>query len=188
MPDTIQAQRFAFLGAESSGKSTLSAAVFQQLTQQYPLKKIVLIPEYAREYYANRPYKPTLNDVEHIAQEQMRRVFAANLDSHVVLSDTSAISCQVWAEIGFGQSTQTLTTLGLAAFDGIFLLSPDIPWEADPLRSHPQQRPALYAYHQLILMRQNQVWHEISGSFQQRLNAVLTIIQSKRSAHELFNK
>ncbi len=139
--------KIAVVGPESCGKSTLAAALAGRLRGLG--LSVALVDEYAREYYARRPYRPTLSDVMAIAEGQLAREAAASGD--VVLCDSTALTCRIWAEVGFGRVPGALAALDHRGYALTLLARPDIPWRQDPLRSHPHARNALFGHYRQAL-------------------------------------
>jgi len=127
--------RIVLTGPECTGKSTLAA----ELATHY---NTVYIPEYAREYISglSRPY--TLNDVQHIAEIQIRQKeeFSA-LDSvrasGILFMDTYLIITKVWFELVYHQCPGWITSeLARNDIDLYLLCNTDIPWVPDPVREN----------------------------------------------------
>jgi nicotinamide riboside kinase len=164
----LQALRVAVVGPESSGKTTLVQALGIRLAQAGV--RVACVDEFARAYYADRPYLPTLSDIDAIAQRQCALEDKAATDADIVLCDTSALTCRIWAEVAFGAASETVLRLCQDYRYGLILLAhPDIPWQADPLRSHPEERDYLFALYREALMQQGAEVAEVYGSHAQRL-------------------
>ncbi|NDV12125.1 AAA family ATPase [Crenobacter caeni] len=158
--------KIAIVGPESCGKSTLAAALAVRL-RGIGLQ-VALVDEYAREYYAQRAYRPTLADVMAIAEGQMAREAAASGD--VVLCDSTALTCRIWAEVGFGQVPAPLAELDHRGYALTLLARPDIPWQHDPLRSHPYARDALFGrYRQALAAMEGCPVAEVVGDGEARV-------------------
>ena len=167
----------AVIGPESSGKSTFCQAMAMRL-QQAGIDAAV-VDEYAREYYATREYRPTLADVLAIAAGQQAAEARQAGRHRVLLCDTTVLTCRIWAEVGFGVSPDALSAADHAArYRLTWLMQPDIPWQADPLRSHPHAREALFARHQALLAELGVDYRVLSGSVTQRLAAAWPALQT----------
>ncbi|MCL6263867.1 ATP-binding protein [Craterilacuibacter sp. RT1T] len=164
--------RVAVLGPESSGKSTLVLALADRLERAG--MRVACVDEYARSYYASRPYLPSLADVEAIALAQCHNEDRAALQADIVLCDTSALTCRIWAEVAFGGASETINRLCRNYRYGLTLLArPDIPWQADPLRSHPHERDWLLGLYRQALATQPERIVEVYGTREQRLEQAL---------------
>lgn len=167
----------ALVGPESSGKSTFCQAMAARL-QQAGIDAAV-VDEYAREYYASREYRPTLDDVLAIAAGQQAAEARLAAQHRVLLCDTTLLTCRLWAEIGFGVSPAVLSAADHASrYRLTWLMQPDMPWQADPLRSHPQAREMLFARHQALLAELAVDYQVLSGSVIQRLAAAWPALQT----------
>jgi nicotinamide riboside kinase len=165
---TGSAVRVAIVGPESCGKTTL--ALFLQERLRSCGVRTLLVEEYARAYYADRPYCPEPQDVLAIACGQMAaEQEALALRPDVLLCDSTVLTCKIWAEVAFGAADAALLQLYCPhAYDLILLATPDIPWVADPLRSHENGRDALFARYQAALATDAVAWIGISGSRENR--------------------
>ncbi|MGL6071904.1 AAA family ATPase [Craterilacuibacter sp.] len=164
----LQALRVAVVGPESSGKTTLVQALGIRLQQAGV--KVACVDEFARTYYAHRPYLPTLSDIDAIALGQCALEDEAAADADIVLCDTNALTCRIWAEVAFGAASETVLRLCQDYHYGLILLAhPDIPWQADPLRSHPEERDYLFALYREALLPQGGGVAEVCGPHEQRL-------------------
>ncbi|TGE19808.1 AAA family ATPase [Hymenobacter elongatus] len=156
--------RIALTGPESTGKTTLS----RQLAQHYAT---AWAPEYAREYLEKNGPSYTLADLELIARGQVAAEEAAAAQANrVVFCDTDLLVIQVWAEHAFGQCPEWVKQrIQQQHYDLVLLLGIDIPWEADPLREHPNHRQHFYSIYHTELSSQMSNFAEISGSPTERL-------------------
>jgi len=140
MIDKRMPWRIAIVGPESCGKSTLAAALAQRWQQQG--QRVAVVAEYARDYYAHRPYQPTPQHILAIARGQLaaeQAALAAGAD--ILLCDTTVLTCRIWAEVAFGQAEPALLALNRPQDYTLTLLAAaDLPWQPDPLRSHPEAR------------------------------------------------
>ncbi|UTH72855.1 AAA family ATPase [Chromobacterium sp. IIBBL 290-4] len=167
---TILPLRVAIVGPESSGKSTLAEDWERLLRSQG--RRAVWVREYSREYYASRPYVSTPADIEAIAAGQLRAEEEAAKEADILLCDTTALTCKIWAEVAHGEASATLLSLYRPqAYALTVLARPDIPWEPDPLRSHPTQRDWLLDLHRAALREAGVAAIELTGSRAERLQA-----------------
>lgn len=137
--------KIAILGPESTGKTALA----KQLAEHF---KTEWVPEYAREYVENltRPY--TYEDVCNIALKQIEEEeFYENAESisdKYVFFDTDLIITKVWFDYRFGKIPDFLKErMKIGFFDLYLLCSPDLPWEADPVREHGNDREYFFDWY-----------------------------------------
>jgi nicotinamide riboside kinase len=152
-------RRISLTGPESTGKSTLAA----QLAAHYGT---VFVPEVARTYLEENGPQYTLADLEVIAHGQLDAEEAAATHANQLLfCDTDLLVIKIWAE-------NALT----------LLLGIDLPWEADPLREHPEpaQRQHFYDLYRAELQARRWPFVEVSGSPVQRLAQACAAIDAVR--------
>lgn len=135
-------------GPESSGKSTLARALARATDGLY-------VEEAARHYLHQRGGKYTEEDLSRISEIQWRREIAARASgASYVFCDTGQEVIEVWAQIKYGRCDPRITQRRRQLpYDLTLLCSPDLPWQADPLRETPDvnARWNLFgAYQQLV--------------------------------------
>ena len=160
--------RIAVVGPESCGKSTLSAQLAASMHTQG--MRAVHVTEYARDYYAHRPYQVAMSDIEAIACGQLQAEQLAARQHDWLICDTTVLTCKIWAEVAFGQASPALLQ-HYRPHDYVLTLltAADIPWQPDPLRSHPAERDWLLGLYQAELAAVGIVPVLLHGSEQQRL-------------------
>lgn len=167
--------KVAIVGPESSGKTTLSTRLAEVLRKQC---RVALVEEYAREYYRERPYRPTADDVLAIARGQCAAERAAG-EVDILLCDSTVLTCLVWSEVGFGRVAPELERLWRPDDYALTLLArPDIPWAPDPLRSHPEERDDLLERYRRYLAPTGGRCVEIFGEAAQRLALACDAIEA----------
>ena len=157
--------RVAILGAESSGKSTLAAA----LALRY---NTVWVPEYLREFVETHARVPDEGDQYLIARTQMAREdAAAQQASRFLFCDTTPLMTALYSRWYWGRVDAQLALLE-RRHDYAFTLvtAPDSPWEADGLQRESEE--VRQTIHEQVL----QMLHErdipyllVSGALQQRV-------------------
>lgn len=131
------------LGGESSGKTALSAALHQWLTQEHGLA-VALVPEHLRIWCETHQRAPRADEQAAIAAEQTRLIQLAQATAGVqlVIADTSALMVAAYSALYFAD--QTLIPPALAAqrhCASTLLMGLDLPWRADGLfRDGPTHR------------------------------------------------
>lgn len=142
--------RIAVVGPESCGKSTLAAQLAAAMRAQG--LRAAHVAEYARAYYADRPYQVAMSDIEAIACGQLQAEADAASQHDWLVCDTTVLTCKIWAEVAFGQASPALLQYYRPQDYVLTLLTAtDIPWQPDPLRSHPEQRDWLLSLYQAEL-------------------------------------
>lgn len=140
--------RVAILGAESSGKSTLAAA----LAARY---QTLWVPEYLREFVDARQRVPLSEDQFGIARVQAEREDAAAAQvtargATYLFCDTTPLMTAVYSGFYFGGADAPLAALVAGRhYDATLVTAPDGPWEADGLQR--ESAAVRQAVHQLLL-------------------------------------
>lgn len=133
------------IGPESTGKSTLSAALARHFGCPW-------VPEFAREYLERlaRPY--AYEDLLDIGKGQIRLEdeLAKEADD-LLLCDTDLHVVQVWSQHRFGKvHPWILEQIRVRKYDLYLLTDIDIPWTDDPLREHPSPEMRQYFFDQYL--------------------------------------
>jgi nicotinamide riboside kinase len=128
----------ALLGAESTGKTTLAAALCDALRAEG--RQVEGVGEYLREFCERRGRVPQREEQAAIAAEQTRRIAEAALRSEIVVADTTALMVAVYSDYVFlDRSLYDSALADHRLCDLTLLTALDLPWQADPLvREGPQ--------------------------------------------------
>lgn len=167
-------KKIVVIGPESTGKSTLSAALAKELDT-------VWVAEYAREYLEqlNRPY--TQNDLLEIAQGQLTLEDAlAQKAKGVLICDTDLHVIKVWSEAKFGHChAWILEQIAVRTYDMYLLTDIDTLWEDDPLREHPspEERKYFYNIYRDIVQNSGLPIVFIGGPHEERLKKAMDAIK-----------
>ena len=158
-------RRVAILGAESTGKSTLAAA----LAVHY---NTVWVPEYLREFVVTHGRVPFEQDQFGIARVQMEREHAAAARaSRFLFCDTTPFMTAIYSGVYWGRVDPQLAALD-AAYDYALTLvaTPDVPWVADGLQRE-SEAVRLEVHQALIdkLARRGIAYTLLTGAIEQRL-------------------
>jgi HTH-type transcriptional repressor of NAD biosynthesis genes len=121
-------QRVAVLGGESSGKTTLAAALAAYFETAW-------VAEYGRELWDRQSGVLTQPDLLKIAHEQIRREEAAlRLASQFLFCDTSPLTTAGYSGWMFDRVDGELVALAERPYDAIVLCRPDFPFVQDGTR------------------------------------------------------
>lgn len=149
MPDQ-NVIRIAITGVESTGKTTLAKALSAALGG-------VFVPECARFDAEVRAGNVSLATLSRLANEQLSacRLAASQAkrdDAACVVSDTDATVLKLWGKQVYGREPEGLDEL-IDWPQLTLLCAPNIPWEADPLRTLPklEDRMNLHAKYERAL-------------------------------------
>ena len=168
-------KRILILGPESTGKSTLAEKLAKHFAEPW-------VPEVAREYLEklDRPY--AYEDLLQIGKQQMRTEDELALQANNYLfCDTDLRVIQVWSQHRYGKvDPWVLEELARRTYDLILLCAPDLPWQADPLREHPEleMRQQFFEIYQQLSQASGIPWILVSGDTAQRLSTAIQAVGS----------
>lgn len=172
MNQSKEIKKIAVIGPECTGKSDLSAFLASHFNT-------VWVPEYARGYLDNltRPYQQ--HDLVTIAHGQLRVEDEWTRDANdLLICDTNLYVIKVWSEFKFGVcDPQILRSIASRKYDLYLLTNVDLPWEADPLREHPDKRQQLYGIYRKEMVSQPVPFIEIKGERADRRKTAIEAIQ-----------
>lgn len=159
--------RIALLGPESSGKSTLAAALAERLDA-------TCVPEYARDYIYGLNLCYTYEDVCHIAEQNRREWQDAE---GLTFFDTDSIITRVWLDVEFGQHPEWLDEM--PPMDYYLLCFPDTEAVPEPIRTNasPEARMHYFEVYQEEVRKTGRPYGVVSGLGESRLQAALSILE-----------
>lgn len=164
-------KKIVLTGPESSGKTTMAT----ELATHYDT---MWVPEYARTYLSSleRPY--TEEDLRVIAKGQIElEQRLARESGKLLICDTGLVVIKVWSEYKFGRCHQEITQLLQRHRHDLYLLmSPDIAWQADPLRENPHDRDIIFELYLKTLQEFNLTYKVIKGNGPLRTQQAITFI------------
>ncbi|AMC34069.1 AAA family ATPase [Janthinobacterium sp. B9-8] len=154
--------KIAIVGPESCGKSTLAQDLSAALNAPW-------VAEYVREYFAQKGTNDyQLSDIIAIAQGQLAAEAAHN--APLLICDTTALVCKIWAQVRYGHCPDALTALYHPQDYALHLLTrPDLPWEPDPLRENPNDRDYLFDLYEADLKASGANYVVVAGARKRRL-------------------
>lgn len=168
-------KRILILGPESTGKSTLAEALASHFSDLW-------VPEVAREYLKQlgRPYDYADLALIGKAQMALEDRLAAEAKTYL-FCDTDLRVIQVWSQHRFGKiDTWVDEELERRTYALILLCATDLPWQADPLREHPdlEIREHLFEQYLKISQQSGVPFRIISGDASARLTASVEAIRA----------
>ncbi len=161
-------------GVESSGKTTLA----QDLSAHY---REPWVPETARAYLEARSGAYAFDDIEHIARLHMQSIHHAKQDANNFLFvDTALLVLKIWSEEKYHRcAPYILNSLATFAPTAYLLCTPDIPWEADALREHPNEQDRIRLHKTYLAHLQEEVspFSLMAGTKKERLEKAIQLIK-----------
>lgn len=167
-------QKIVIIGPESTGKSTLCAA----LAAHY---QTTWTPEYARQHLSEHGTNYTYEDLLTIAKGQIdneEKAIATTTTNKLIL-DTDMYVMKVWCEYVFNNCHHyILEQINQRSYDLYLLCDIDLPWAADEMREYPDEAPRieLFTTYKELLINQKTPWGIVSGSGDQRTQNAIQLI------------
>ncbi len=167
-------KKIVILGPESTGKSTLCAALAKHYQTEW-------CPEYARQYLTENGTDYTYDNLLTIAKGQLRGedefVEKAN---KLLIIDTDMYVMKVWCEYVFNNCHPfILEQINERKYDAYLLCDIDLPWTADEMREYPTEEPRkeLFTLYKELLMNQNTPWEIVRGTGDARTQNAIAFIE-----------
>jgi nicotinamide riboside kinase len=175
----------AIVGAESTGKSTLAAALAQRIAQETGLR-CTHVDEHLRTWCAQTGRTPRIDEQRGIAKTQQERIAAAAATHDVVIADTTALMVAVYSRFVFGDRAldDWAATEHARSVQHTLVTALDLPWVADGLqRDGEHVRAPIDAMLRELLAAHGIAWSLVSGSGEARvdnaLNAVTPLLRRR---------
>lgn len=167
--------KFAFLGPESTGKTTAIETLAKLLDAR-------MVPEAAREYLREIGLEYTYYDIFEIAKIQVASEINAvdTYPDEIILCDTELITIEIWLEyMQYEVPSWISSYIHQSQYNLYLLFDIDIPWTPDPLRTHSLQREEIYQ----LFMRKLNYYHKdyaiIHGQGEERISNALNAIKER---------
>ncbi len=165
---TADTKRVCVLGAESTGKSTLSAAAAAAYDTLWN-------PEYGRPYTElgrGRDAPWTSAEFTHIARIQCwYEDFLAASANRVLFCDTDAFTTAVFHELYLGVPAQGFNELATRSYDLFVVCGLDVPWRGDGIREFEEQRAWMHDRYLERARASGSPWLLVEGAAEVRLAA-----------------
>ncbi len=165
-------KRIVLTGPESTGKTTMAGL----LAAYY---KTVWAAEFGREYFVSQGGKLVIDDIQKIAEGQLKQEDEAVLKANKFLfCDTDLIVTQIWSEIYFNECPPAVIDKSYERkYDLYLLMDIDIPWEDDGTREFPHLRQWHFNRIKDELDKRGLNYGIISGSYAERQQAVISLLK-----------
>jgi nicotinamide riboside kinase len=169
--------RIALIGAESTGKTTLAAALAARLAQDTGLR-VTWVPEWLRLWCDEHGRTPRQDEQAAILQTQHARIEAAAARHDIVVCDTTALMTAVYSRIVFGDRSLDAQAAALhREMDLTLLTALDLPWVPDGAqRDGPQVRGPVDSALRELLAAHGLPWVVVAGSGAARVEHALAAV------------
>lgn len=167
--------KIAVIGPESTGKTELARGLAEHYGGEW-------IPEYARSYVEriDRPY--CYDDLCRIAEQQIeteKRILQNSSEEGLIFFDTELIITKVWFEYVYGRVPEAvIRQLESGFFDYYLLCTPDLPWQPDPVREHPEKRDYFFERYRREIEALQKPYAVVSGQGAERLQAAIAVVDN----------
>ena len=162
--------RVCVLGGESSGKTTLTAALAAHFETAW-------VAEYGRELWESQDGILVYDDLLKIGREQLRREAQALLAARRWLfCDTSPMTTYFYCVEMFGKAEQELAQLAEHGYDLVLLCAPDFPFIQDGTRRDEDFRARQHAWYQDELARRGIAYVNVSGTVADRVGQAAQLL------------
>ncbi|HEU4562028.1 MAG TPA: AAA family ATPase [Longimicrobium sp.] len=159
-------RRVCLLGGESTGKTTLAAALARALGTEW-------VAEYGREVWEGKAGRLDFEDLEHIGRVQVEREEAAALRAdRFVVCDTSPLTTLFYSRLLFGRAAPALERMAGREYDLTVLCAPDFPFVQDGTRHGGGFRHRQHAWYLRELEARRIPFILATGSLEERVAQV----------------
>ena len=168
-------ERVALLGGESSGKSTLAAALATELGTEW-------VPEFGRELWEARGGQLTLDDMPLIARTQIAREEEAFRRAHrYVFCDSTPLTTMFYSDAMFGRVPPELRRAAQRAYGQTVLCVRDFPFVQDGTRRGPAFATRQQDWYTKELARRGIEYLCATGPMRNRVDTVMGHLALRRS-------
>jgi len=170
----FRVQKVLFLGAESTGKSTLSRLLSAQFNEP-------LVEEYGRELWEEKNGELTPEDLIDICAVQTENEDTAQRNaSNFIFCDTSPITTLCYSEAIFKQRCDVISAFAERPYHHVFLCRPDFPLVQDGTRGNDEFRQWQDKWYLQELVARGISYFELKGSLLHKIKAVGELINRRR--------
>jgi HTH-type transcriptional regulator, transcriptional repressor of NAD biosynthesis genes len=175
-------RRVVLIGAESTGKTTLAAALAERFGTHW-------VAEYGREYWERKvaglrmdgPLPPWTSEefVEIATGQQQREDLAARTANRVLFCDTNAFATGTWHERYLGRRSPEVDAIGRRDKADLYLLAePDFPFVQDGWRDGESIRDWMHGRFVEQLERSPTPLVRLRGTPQERLDTAAAAVDA----------
>lgn len=159
-------ERVVFLGGESTGKTTLAAALARKYATQWAA-------EYGRELWDQKSGQLCFDDMLRIARTQIaREAQLAKTANRYLFCDSSPLTTLFYSLKMFGKAAPDLEQLARRNYHWVFLCAADFPFVQDGTRQSEAFRREQQHWYEQQLAARAIPYTLVTGSLQDRLEQV----------------
>jgi nicotinamide riboside kinase len=169
--------RIAIVGAESTGKTALAAALAERLARLTG-QRCTWVGEWLRQWCQREGRTPRQDEQASIARQQQALIDQAAADHDLVVCDTTPLMTAVYSSLLFGDSSLDAYAVAQQRRCQLTLLTAlDIAWVPDGLqRDGPQVRTPVDDRVRALLAGHALPWSLVAGQGEARLEAALDAV------------
>jgi nicotinamide riboside kinase len=173
----VSGRLIAIVGAESTGKSVLAAALADRIGEQTGLR-CACVGEYLREWCERQARTPRDYEQVGIATEHRRRIDDAVATHDIVVADTMPLMVAVYSQMLFKDSSLIAMAIEAQRGAAITLLTAlDLPWVSDGhQRDGEHVRVPVDAALRSLLTQQGLGWSVVGGQGGARLDSAFDAV------------
>jgi nicotinamide riboside kinase len=173
--------RIAIVGAESTGKTSLAAALAERLARD-TARRVTWVPEWLRQWCEQEGRTPRADEQAGVMKTQHRQIDAAAARHDIVVCDTTALMTAVYSRQVFGDRSLDAAALALhRSMDLTLVTRLDLPWEPDGLqRDGPQVRVPVDTALRELLSVGKVPFAEVGGQGPERLAQALAAVATRQ--------
>ncbi|MEM1035605.1 MAG: ATP-binding protein [Pseudomonadota bacterium] len=167
---SVGVKRVCFVGAESSGKSTLSRLFAEHFDEPY-------VEEYGRTLWVERGGKLDFEDYLHIAETHIEMEATAKGGANrFIFVDTTPLTTLFYSKEHTGLVDPKLIELSNRQYDVTFLCHPDFPMVQDGWRGEESFRQAQHEWYLRELAARQMDYVSLTGTFEEKVvNVKMTL-------------
>jgi NadR type nicotinamide-nucleotide adenylyltransferase len=175
-----QPKKIVVIGPESTGKSSLCAALAAHYGTGW-------VPEYARDYLQEHGMNYGYPDLMTIArgqlalEDRLTTEWQSRTDKAKIFVDTDMYVMKVWSEYVFGRcDAWILDQIASRKYNAYLLCRTDLPWVKDDLREYPdlESRERLFHIYRDCMVNQSTPWAEVGGMGDDRIAAGIAAVET----------
>ena len=137
-----------------------------------------MIADHSRDYFADKPFYYTADDILQIAHLTIQSLQKHLLKDNLIFMDTDLLNLKIWLEYKGWHTPKWLDKhIIMYRHDLYLLMYPDTPWVNDPLRHNAHNREYLFRQFEIMLQQFDCNYRVIKGLGEERKIAAMNHIK-----------